>query len=237
MKKIIGFLFLLFFTMLPKSGFAIVPATPVIDLEQIMRTMELIKHAKKQFEELKDIKENGVKNLEFLKQQSSYMTGHYGYSSIDNKPNLQNWGTGSNFWEQVLNVYQQGGNPGDVGSVAKTLERQYPIKSASEVYPYNAAQGQYYELQAKTTLASRALSQVSFDRVSKEIEMLDELKDEIEKSPNQKATLDLIARVQIESALIQTQIERLLATLLQQTSVNSQAEPNGAVATHHFFDW
>ena len=67
--------------------------------------------------------------------------------------------------------------------------------------------------------------------------MLEKLQSEIEKSPNQKATLDLIARIQIEEAKLVAYQIKSNAVSTQLTSLQAQQDLSDAKWTKDFFKW
>ena len=67
--------------------------------------------------------------------------------------------------------------------------------------------------------------------------MLDKLQSEIEKSPNQKSTLDLIARIQIEEAKLVAYQIKSNAVSAQLAGLQAQQEVSDSKWTNDFFKW
>ncbi len=175
---------------------------------------------------------------DLLKSQiGDQITGNYGIGDYHWDPKSQSWGDKTGSWDDVLKIYQQGGNPGDLGSVAKTLAKQFPIQNLATLKNFNPQETNkaYYDVQAKTALAARAASQLTFDRIQKEIELEQALQEKIDHTTNIKESMDLQNRLQVENNLIQLELLRLAALSNQQQAISSQAEVNATVTNASLF--
>ncbi|STX39297.1 type IV secretion system protein [Legionella feeleii] len=231
---------------LPKLVFAVllVPAFVLhADLLNV-QDIEMLKVAKDQLTNIKKVQDklrNQLQELEaqkkVLEDSQAMMQGHYGYSSLYDKPSLTTWLHSGKDWSSLLNS-REGASNDSLTSVAKQLSNEFPITPTERLYPdKNLSQAKLYDLLAKTTLASRASSTLAYNSIDEELAMLDALQREIEKSPNQKATLDLIARIQIEEAKLTAYKLKSDAVNSQLTSLQSQQEVSDAQWASNFFKW
>lgn len=175
-------------------------------------------------------------DIESLNQQiQSYMTGHYGLGAT-NYQDYQSWGNGATDWQSVLNMAQGGGNDsGLLGQQLKSASQDFPINTTLiNQVNHSPTDQRYYALQAQTTLASRAASQVDFNQIQQEIQYQQKLKDQIDTTDNLKAATDLQNRLQVENNLIQLQLLRQIALLNQQKAIESQGQVNGTVTNAQF---
>jgi regulator of replication initiation timing len=173
-----------------------------------------------------------MKNLD--SQIVDGLTGQHNYGSKYYDPNGLSWGSGANEWQSVLAMAKNGGGSGEVGSVINQLAKTYPISStlgASET------ENEYYRMQAQTTLASRASSQVAFDELNKEAESINQLHREIDQTKDAKSSADLNNRLAIENSKINIQQAKLMAVLVQQISADSQSRANIAKENAQFLDF
>jgi len=172
-----------------------------------------------------------------LEDTQKLMQGHYGYGSYDN-PSLSSWQHAGKDWNSLLNSHQSGGND-PLASLAREIEHEFPIVSSDRVYSSskNPEQAKLFDLLSKATVASRASNTLAYNNVDAELLMLEKLQAEIEKSPNQKATLDLIARIQIEEAKLMAYQIKSSAVSAQLTGLQAQQEVSDAKWMSEFFKW
>ena len=172
-----------------------------------------------------------------LEDTKKLMEGHYGYGSSFNNDSLTSWQHAGKDWASLLNSSQSGGSDA-LATLARDIEREFPVSSKS-VYPssQNTEQSKLFDLLSKATVASRASSTLAYNNVDAELLMLEKLQAEIEKSPNQKATLDLIARIQIEEAKLMAYQIKSSAVSAQLTGLQAQQELSDAKWTSEFFKW
>ena len=173
-----------------------------------------------------------------LEDTKKSMEGHYGYGSSFNNTSLDSWLHAGKDWGGLLNGSQSGGSD-PLATLARDIEREFPVVSSKSVYPaaQNTEQAKLFDLLSKATVASRASSTLAYNNVDAELLMLEKLQAEIEKSPNQKATLDLIARIQIEEAKLMAYQIKSSAVSAQLTGLQAQQELSDAKWTSEFFKW
>jgi hypothetical protein len=170
-----------------------------------------------------------------LEQQTlQTMIGSYGYGSLNYNPNLQSWGNNTDNWSSILSSYQQGNN--GVGQIAQQHNQQFPIQQNTVANPNSQSlDAKYYSLQAQTALAARSASEYDYNNIQTQITNLQQLHDQIDKTTNLKAAIDLQNRLQYESSIIQIELLRLAALSNQQQAVEAQGESNGVVNNSNAF--
>ncbi len=157
--------------------------------------------------------------------------GHWQYTDYSS------WGEHTDHWNDVLNIAANGGNNGQLGRTLRSLEQEFPVDTAlyNRTNP-NKADQTYYSLKAKTTLAARAASQLSYDKIQKQINYSNQLRQQIGTTTTLKQSLDLQNRLTIENNLIQLETLRQLALINQQHAIDSQAEVNNSIQNALFLN-
>lgn len=183
-------------------------------------------------------------SLNMLKQQqdisqmmhelNSNVTGHSGWGSY-NTHDYQSYGNNADSWNKVIGMAESGEHHGEVGQVMQALSRQFPIDSATYNHGVNDSTSQlYYKQQAQTVLAARATSQLDYDRIKEQIAYQQMLQNQIEKTKDLKAAVDLSSRIQVEGNLIQLALLRQMALSNQQQALNNQSTLNSSLANARF---
>jgi hypothetical protein len=162
------------------------------------------------------------------------LTGTHSYGEMEYDPNQFNWGSRSGKWQDVLSLYQSESHD-PLAQVSDHLEKQFPI--SNNLNQGNPTENAYYLLQAQTTLASRSSSQLAFDQVSKETEIIEHLHHQIDKAKDTKSSTDLNNRLVSEQNAMSIQQTKLLATLVQQWAVAAQEKANHSQENSTFFDY
>jgi hypothetical protein len=170
-----------------------------------------------------------------LEQQTlQTMIGNYGYGSLDYNPNLQSWGNNTGNWNSLLSSYQQSDN--GVGQIAQQHNQQFPIQQSSVANPNpQSLDAKYNSVLAQTALAMRSASEYDYNNIQTQITYLQQLHDQIDKTTNLKAAIDLQNRTQYESSSIQIELLRLTALSNQQQAIESQGESNTVVNNANTF--
>jgi len=169
-----------------------------------------------------------------LVNQYKAITGSYGLGKLGFDPTLQSWGSGTESWQAILNLYQKGGNPGSLSDVVKQLSKEFPIQEGKVANPNpESIDAKYYLLQAKTALATRAASQTDYDNIQKQVHSMQQLHEQIDRTQNLKAAVDLQNRLQVEGNLLQLEILRLLSLTSQQQAISAQGHVNTIVDTYN----
>ncbi len=175
-----------------------------------------------------------VENL--LRGVNESMIGHSGWGDYQSH-DYQSYGNGSSNWNDVLIMAQVGRGDGDLGSVMGNLANQFPSDEDVFNHAVNEKRNQqYYALQTQTILAARATSQLDYNKIQDQILYQQMLQQQIEKTKDVKAALDLNNRIQVEGNLINLQILRQAAVGSQQQAIHDQASVNAALANARFLN-
>jgi Type IV secretion system proteins len=147
------------------------------------------------------------------------------------------WGKNTAHWNEVLTLAEKGGNNSQLGRTLRLLAQEFPFDTAlyNQTNP-NKADQIYYSLKAKTALAARAASQLSYDKIQEQIHYTHQLRQQIGKTTTLKQSLDLQNRLTIENSFIQLETLRQLALINQQHAIDSQAEINNSIQNARFLN-
>lgn len=165
---------------------------------------------------------------------NDHMTGNSGWGNY-RFHDYQSYGGSANDWVRVLEMAEQGQGSGDLGGMINGIFRQFPADST--VYNrgvHEHRNQQYYALKTQTILAARAASQLDYNKIQEQIAYQQMLQQQIEKTKELKAAIDLSNRIQVEGNLINLEILRQAALLNQQHAVNEQASVNSALFNARF---
>lgn len=222
MKKI----HLLFAVILLFNNFAIYAAgDPLSDILSILSDIKGIQNTIKGYE-------SDIDNL--MGEVKDAMHGHYGWATSDFQ-DFQTYGTDAAEWNSVLQMAENGGGSGQLGQQLNQLAQQFPINTTlmnqAVSDPYTQ---KYYALQAQTVLASRAASQLDYNKIQQQIDYQNELRKKIDNTDNIKSAIDLSNRIQLENNLIQLEILRQSALINQQQAVSAQGHMNDAILNANF---
>ncbi len=181
-----------------------------------------------------DVRNLNQQQLNEMGKITAGLTGTHTYGSQYYDPNQLSWGQGTNDWQAMLAMARAGGGSGQVGNAMSQLTTQFPMTPA--LGSSNETENQYYLLQAQTTLASRAASQVAFTQMNQETDTVQHLNRMIDATPDSKSTADLNNRLAAENAMVNIQQTKLLAVLVGQAAIDSQEKANRAKETAEFFN-
>ena len=169
-----------------------------------------------------------------IKDLNGHMIGSRGWGTYKFK-DYQSYGEGANDWSSVINMANQGNGKGELGVVINSLSKQYP--NNFKIFNNNISdetQQKYYALKSQTVLATRAASQLDYNKIQDQISYQQMLQQQIERANDIKSATDLSNRIQVEGNLINLEILRQLALLNQQHAVNEQANLNSALSNAKF---
>ncbi|MCE3237829.1 MAG: Legionella vir ue protein [Gammaproteobacteria bacterium] len=219
------FLFFLFFFFLLFEGKAVFAS----DITQMVSILSKIAGA--DF----SIEKSNLNQLDELQTLSHGLIGTHSYGNLYYDNTAYNWGNGTDTWQQILSLYKNGARDGKLFSLMQQVENEFPINSHFE--SPNPIENDYYRLQAQTTLASRASSQLAFEQAAREARTLAQLHTEIDKAKDSKSAIDLNNRLASEQANLTLQQTKLLALLVQQVATDAQEKANRANEDAHFFNY
>lgn len=191
--------------------------------DQFKVIQEHTKQFTSQIEGIKKVKDSIDKKI---KESQKLMTGHYGFGIKKyGIPGLDRWDKVSKDWKTVLDGYRKDASD-PLSKILKEVEKKYQIKSGTSYYKkkYLHEQAKSFDDLAKGAVAAQGVTTLAYNNVDEDIKALEKMRDEIEKSENQKQTLDLIARINIQAAIIEAKATRVNATkaTLQASAVQSQ---------------
>lgn len=169
-----------------------------------------------------------------MSQVNQNLKGHSGWGNFNFRDNQSYGGSASN-WAYVLQMADQGQGDGALGQTIGHLSNQFPTERNSYNRGVSNLNSQkYYALKSQTVLATRAASQLDYNKIQDQILYQQMLQQQIEKTNDLKAAIDLTNRIQVEGNLINLEILRLIALANQQQAVSEQATLNSALTNAKF---
>jgi hypothetical protein len=227
MRKLLTF-FLISLLLISKAAFA-------VDLWDIVNKLGELNGINL---DIKKLQTEGLdinkKSLTQLSDITQGLTGTHQYGALNYDGDQFTWGNNAASWQRLLSLYKAG-DAGEYAQLAQKLSQEFPIMD--DINKDNVRENQYYRLQAQTTLASRTSSQLAFDQISKESRVMESLHHEIDRTKDNKSAVDLNNRLLLEGSTINIQQAKLLATLVQQESINSQEQALQTKENADFFHW
>ena len=169
-----------------------------------------------------------------IQELNGHMTGSRGWGTYQFH-DYQSYGVSASDWSSVINMANQGNGRGELGSMMGNLSNQFPANVSS----YNQSisdptHQKYYSLKSQTVLAARAASQLDYNKIQAQIAYQQMLQQQIEKTSDLKAAIDLSNRIQVEGNLINLEMLRQVALLNQQQAITEQASLNTALSNAKF---
>jgi hypothetical protein len=169
-----------------------------------------------------------------VNEMHSSVTGHSGYGTYQ-LHDFSSYGAGANDWVSVIKMANQGRGDGALGEMIASITRDYPADI--EVFNHgisNTQSQRYYAMKSQTTLAARAASELDYNKIQQQIAYQQMLMQQIEKTKDIKAAMDLANRIQVEGNLINLEILRQSALVNQQKAVAEQASVMSALSNAKF---
>jgi len=175
------------------------------------------------------------KDIESLMREvNRSVTGSSGWGSYQFH-DYQSYGSSASDWANVMHMAENGRGEGYLGQMMGDLSAQFPAdRSLFNQGIHNDKQQKYYALQTQTILAARAASHLDYNKIQDQIQYQQMLQQQIEKTKDLKAAVDLNNRIQVEGNLSQLEILRQVALLNQQQAVTEQATMNVALSNAKF---
>jgi len=164
-----------------------------------------------------------------LKRTADALTGKYGYGRYLSGPSrLLDPAYHPSSTEELVRLMASGYNPGKLGDRERAYDKKYPRKTKEEVFPYapdSPEAHQFKDLQ-DFTKSLTTNSEVLYGSILNRKKVILALQQEIDKTENIKAAMDLNNRLAVEIAL--NSIEQLhLQTLQARTAAaRNQGEVN-----------
>jgi hypothetical protein len=173
-----------------------------------------------------------INNL--MKQVNAHLTSHSGWGTYQFHDH-QSYGGRANDWSGVMHMAEHGNGDGQLGKEVGGLSKQFPAdRDAYNGSIKSTNQQKYYALKSQTVLAARATSTLDYNKIQEQIAYQHMLQQQIEKTQDLKAAVDLQNRIQVEGNLINLQILRQASIANQQQAVTDQASINSALANARF---
>lgn len=199
--------------------------------------LEQVKEQLQTMQRMHDSLQEQMKKLDAqkrtLEDTQKLMTGHYNYGEMLDNATLNNWRHSAANWNDLTHLGE--GNGSDpLSTLAKSLQKDFPQQKGQSLYS-NSEMARLFDQLSQTTLAARATNTLTYNNIDEELLMLEALQKEIEKSPNQKATLDLIARIQLEDAKLHAYQIKTSAVKNQLDSLQSQQQLTDTQWANDFF--
>ena len=178
---------------------------------------------------------NSQKDIQgLMKQVNDSLKGNNGYGKMDSH-DYATYGNNAKSWTSVLDMSKNGYGDGELGQNIRNAANQFPVEeSRFNKGVSNPTQQKYYVLQAQTALATRAVSQLDYDKIQDQITYQQMLLKKIDETDNLKDATDLSNRIQVESNIISLQILRQIALSNQQQAVTAQSSVNSSLAHAKF---
>lgn len=169
-----------------------------------------------------------------MKQVNSHLTGNSGWGTYQFH-DYQSYGDTARNWTHVMQMAESGHGGGPLGQTISGMAHQFPIeRDAFNRGVADSRTRQYYAVKSQTILAARAASQLDYDKIQDQIAYQQMLQQQIEKTKDLKAAMDLSNRIQMEGNLIHLEILRLAALSNQQQAITEQATVNSALSNARF---
>lgn len=169
-----------------------------------------------------------------MKQLNHNVTGNSGWGTYQFH-DYQSYGNDAGNWSQVMQMAQGGQGSGALGQTMNDMANQFP----ADTHTYNQGvhnpnSQTYYALKSQTILAIRAASELDYNKIQEQIAYQQMLQQQIEKTKDLKAAMDLSNRIQVEGNLIHLEILRQAALANQQQAIKEQASVNDALMNARF---
>jgi Type IV secretion system proteins len=169
-----------------------------------------------------------------MQQVNGHMTGNSGWGTYQ-AHDYQSYGESARDWSSVMHMAENGSGSGALGQEIGGVANQFPInKNVFNHGTPDATSQNYYAIKAQTILAARAASQLDYNKIQDQITYQQMLQQQIEKTKDLKAAIDLSNRIQVEGNLITLEILRQSALANQQQAITEQATLNSALANARF---
>lgn len=169
-----------------------------------------------------------------MKDMNKHMTGNSGWGTYQFH-DYQSYGGSARDWNNVMQMAEHGQGSGELGTMIGGVSRQFPANTS--IYNkgvLDANSQRYYAVKTQTILAARAASQLDYNKIQDQISYQQMLQQQIEKTKDLKAAIDLSNRIQVEGNLINLEILRQAALTNQQQAISEQASVNAALTNARF---
>lgn len=211
MKRISILALLLAFALPAHAGWPVFDASNLA--ENLRQLLQMQQQYERQLEELLE-----------ARRQVEAITGNYGFGDLLNDAGHRDARRYTpTTWRDTLRILEAGGLPGSVVDVRAVYEERAESMAVIGADEYNALNpdapnAQAFERRRDTNLASQAIAEATYDDIQMRMGNYEALMGQIEATDNTKAIADLQARIAAEHGTTLTDLIRLQAVQLQQTS-------------------
>lgn len=181
-----------------------------------------------------DMAKNTKEMEQLMNRLNGNTSGHSGYGTYQFH-DYQTYGSGASDWASVIKMAERGQGDGALGEMIQEITRNFP--SDHDAYNRgisNPSAQRYYAEKSQTTIAARAASQLDYNKIQQQIAYQQLLMQQIEKTKDIKAAMDLANRIQVEGNLINLEILRQSALVNQQQAITEQASVMSALSNAKF---
>lgn len=212
------------------GGSALASGLPVIDVANLSQALQQYTQLAAQLEQLKQQYAQQV-------QQYQSLTGGRNLGALFNgsaDQQMRTYAPGS--WQQALLVLQQGGLPGnaaDVSRAAQDFAHSTGItQTGAQLYPASGganADAQSFAANANTTAATAGLGTAAYDQSQARMQRVGQYLEQINSTPDLKASVDLNARLLAEVNESLTQMIQLQSAQMQLMSASNASMLHGKI--------
>jgi type IV secretion system protein VirB5 len=197
----------------------------VEDTQMIMIALKQLREMQTQYRVLHDTYLATKSQMENLKQLNSMNSGHYGFGDLNNGlDSLQSWQSPVSTWEDALHNLS-GGNPTRYQALIDAYEKNHPNLSEANFARYTSPEkAARFKDDKAVNRAVHVQTTQSYNEINQHITALHKLSQQIEKTPNTKAAVDLNSRLMSELGFIELMGIRLQALMNQQMAQESLSE-------------
>ncbi len=179
-----------------------------------------------------EMRDQNAESLDAIRDLNNNLSGTHSYGGRNYDADSYNWG--ANNWQEILSMSRMGSGHGELAETTMRLAKDFPIDGS--LHSPNKIENDYYDLQARTALASRSTSEVAYQQAVREEKTMHNLHRMIDTTPDSKSAADLNNRLTTEDAMNSIQQTKLLAVLVQQAALTEQEKVNRAREDKEFFN-
>jgi type IV secretion system protein VirB5 len=201
---------------------------PVIDVANLIQDVQQFLQLTAQLQQLEQQYAQAVQQYQSL--TGSRNMGALFNAGLDQQMRLYAPAT----WQRSLLVLQQGGLPGNAADVARAArafaQSEGILDTGAQVYPGaggSNADALAYSGSANATAATAGLGQAAYDQTQARMQRVQQYLDQINATPDLKASVDLNARLLAEVNEALTQMIQLQAAQMQVLAAGNAALLHG----------
>ncbi len=180
----------------------------------------MLKKLVEQYKLLEGMKSSITSQLKTAEQIKQAATGHYQLGNILSDP--QQFMQSAKRWDDAINHLSAGNSERYQELLQLYQQKDGLLDEGDFSLLSNQVLGDFYDEQVAAHRASRAEATMAYDDINEYVMRIDEIAQHIEKTENNKAALDLNARLLTELAYLTTQQLKMQALINQQMATNTQ---------------